>query len=53
MACIIQLKCNFLHGFLRCHLPVETVDVEVKIISMQGIDMFRRDRTCQIIKCNL
>ena len=32
--------------------PVETVDVEVKITSMQGIHMFRRDKTCQIIKCN-
>ena len=52
MACILQLECNFLHGFFRCHLPVETVDVEIKITSMQGIHMFRRDRTCQIIKCN-
>ena len=52
MACILQPKCNFLHGFFRCHLPVEMVDVEVKITSMQGIHMFRRDRTCQIIKCN-
>ena len=52
MACILQPKCNFLHGFFRCHLPVETVDVEVKITSMQGIHMFRRYRTCQIIKCN-
>ena len=37
----------------RCHLPVETVDVEVIITSMQGAHTFRRDRTCQIIKCNL
>ena len=52
MACILQPECNFLHGFFRCHLPVETVDVEVKITSMQGIHMFRRDRMCQIIKYN-
>ena len=52
MACILQPKCNFLHGFFRCHLPVETVDVEVRITSMQGTHAFRRDRTCQIIKCN-
>ena len=52
MACILQPECNCLHGFFRCHLPVETVDVEVKITSMQGIHMFRGDRTCQIIKCN-
>ena len=52
MACILQPKCNFLHGFFRCHLPVEMVDVEVQITSMQGTHTLRRDRTCQIIKCN-
>ena len=49
---MLQPKFNFLHGFFRCHLPVETVAVEVKITSMQGIHMFRRDRTCEIIKYN-
>ena len=52
MACFLQPECNFLHRFFRCHLPVETVDVEVRITSMQGTHMFRRDRTCQTIKCN-
>ena len=52
MVCIMQPKCNFLHSFFRCHLPVETVDVEVRITSMQGTHTFRRDRTCQLIKCN-
>ena len=52
MACILQSECKFLHGFFRCCLPVEMVDVEVKITSMQGIYTFMRDRTCQIIKCN-
>ena len=51
-ACILQPECNFLHGFFRCHLPVKMVDVEVRITSMQGTHTFRRDRTCQIIKCN-
>ena len=52
MACILQPECNFLHGFFRCHLPVEVVDVEVRITSMLGTNMFRTDRTCQIIRCN-
>ena len=52
MACILQPNCNFLHGFFRCHLPVETADVEVRIKAMQGTHTFRRDRTCQLIKCN-
>ena len=36
MACLLQPECNFLHGYFRCKLPVEVVDVEVKITSMQG-----------------
>ena len=52
MACILQHKSNFLDGFFRCHLLVEMVDAEVWITSMHGTHMFRRDRMCQIIKCN-
>ena len=44
MVCLLQPECNFLHGFFRCKLPVEVVDVEVKITSMQGIHIFRRDK---------
>ena len=51
MACLLQPECNFLHSFFRCKLPVEVVDVEVKITSMQGTHIFRRDRTTQLIKC--
>ena len=52
MACILQPECNFLHSCFRCHTQVEMVDVEVRMTSMQGTNMFRRDRTCQLIKCN-
>ena len=31
--------------------PVEVVDMEVKITSMQGTHIFQRDRTTQLIKC--
>ena len=51
MACLLQPECNFLHGFFRCKLPVEVVDVEVKVTSMQGMHIFRRDRTTQLIRC--
>ena len=51
MSCLLQPECNFLHGFFRCKLPVEVVDVEVKITSMQGTHIFRRDWTTQLIKC--
>ena len=52
MACILRPECNFLNGYFRCLLPVETVDVEVKVKIMQGIHTFQRDRTSHIIKCN-
>ena len=51
MACLLQPECNFLHGFFRCKLPVEVIDMEVKITSMQGMHIFRRDRTTQLIRC--
>ena len=51
MACLLQPECNFLHSFFRCKLLVEEVDVEVKITSMQGTHIFRRDQTTQLIKC--
>ena len=51
MACLLQPECNFLHGLFRCKLPVEVVDVEVKITSRQGMHICRRDRMTQLIKC--
>ena len=51
MACLLQPECNFLHRFFRCKLPVEVVDVEVKVMSMQGMHIFKRDRTTQLIRC--
>ena len=50
MACLLQLECNFLHWYLRCQLPEEVVDMEVKITSMQGMHILRRDITMQLIK---
>ena len=53
MACLLQPECNFLHGYFRCKLPVEVVDMEVKIMSMQGMHIFRRDRMTQLVRCVL
>ena len=51
MACLLQPECNFLHRCFRCKLPVEVVDVEVKVTSMQGTHIFKQDRTTQLIRC--
>ena len=53
MACLLQPECNFLHGYFRCRLPIEVADDEVKITSMQGMHIFQRYRTTQLIKCTL
>ena len=37
---------------LGVQLPVEMVDMEVKVKTMQGIHTFRRVRTSQVIRCN-
>ena len=52
MACILKPKCNFLHRYCRCLLPLEIVDVEIKVNMMRGIHMFRRDGMTQVISCN-
>ena len=51
MACLLQPECNFLHSFFRCRLLVEVADMEVKVTSMQGTRIFKRDRTTQLIRC--
>ena len=51
MACQLQPECNFLHRFFKCKLPIEVVDVEVKVMSMQGTHLYKRDRTTQVTKC--
>ena len=51
MVCLLQPECNFLHRFFQCKLPIEVVDVEVKVMSMQGTHIFKRDRTTQLISC--
>ena len=40
-------------GILDAKLPVEVVDMEVKVMSMQGTHIFRRDQTTQLVRCIL
>ena len=51
MACQLQPECNFWHRFFRCKLPMEVVDMEVKVMSMQGTHLYKRDQTTQVTKC--
>ena len=51
MTCSLQPECNFLHWYFRCQLLVEVVDIDLKITSRQGMHIFQRDKTTQLIKC--
>ena len=53
MACLPQPECSFLHRYFKCKLPVEVVDMEVKIMSIQEMHIFRRDRKTQLVRCML
>ena len=53
MACILKPECKFVHEYFRCLLLEETVDVEVTVKVMKGIQTFRRDHTTQNISCKL
>ena len=53
MACQLQPECNFLHSYFKCKLPMGVVDMEVKITSMQGTHLYKRDQTMQDTKCLL
>ena len=44
MAFILRPECNFLNGCFWYLVPLETVDIEVKIKIMRGIHTFRRDK---------
>ena len=46
-----MLANSFDRFYKFCKLQVEVADVEVKITSMQGMHIFRRDRMAQLIKC--
>ena len=52
MGCILKPECNFLHGYFRCPLPIETMDIEVEIKMMRGIHTFGRDKTTPVLSCN-
>ena len=44
MARQINPVCNFMLGFVKCELPEDTVDIEVKIRTPQGTHTLKEDR---------
>ena len=42
---------QFLAWILQVQTPVEVVDMEVKVTSMQGTHLYKQDQTTQVTKC--
>ena len=52
MACDVKPACDFVFGFLRCTLPMDTIDVELTVRTVQGIHTFRKDHTSESATCS-
>ena len=53
MACEISMQCNLVHRFLKCAIPGDTIDVDLKVHTLKGIHMFKKDYKSQTSKCSL
>ena len=45
MARQVNLVCNFFFGFMHTNLPVDTVDIELTLRTVQEIYIYRKDHT--------
>ena len=51
MACDLKPACAFFFGYLRCSIPVDTIDVELTVRTVKGIHTFRKDHTSEQATC--
>ena len=51
MAFQLTVSCNLDYGLLKCHLPSDTVDVDLKVRTMKGVHVYRKDYKSQVNKC--
>ena len=52
MACDLAANHNFLFGFFLCTLPEDMINVDIKVHTLWGIHIFRKDRNTLMIKCS-
>ena len=50
MACEMSTECDLIFGILKCTLPEDTIDMDLKVHTLWGIPTYRKDRSKQIIK---
>ena len=42
MACEHTIQCDLAYGVMKCGLPEDTVDVDLKVCTLKGIHTFKR-----------
>ena len=52
MACELSMQHDLVFGILKCTLPEDTIDVDLKVHTLWGIHTYGKDKSTQIIKCN-
>ena len=52
MACELSMQCDLVFRFLKCVLPEDTIDVDLKVCTLKGIHTFRKDYKSQMTKCS-
>ena len=52
MACELLMQCDLIIGILKCTLHGDTIDVDLKVHTLQGIHTYRKDRSMQVMKCS-
>ena len=53
MACELQMQCDLVHGFLKCSLPEDTVDVDLKFCTLKRYSYVQKDHKSQTTKYSL
>ena len=52
MACNLAIQCALVYGFLKCDLPEDTTDMDLKVHMLKIIHTFRRDYKSQTSWCS-
>ena len=46
------MQCDLIFGILKCTLPKDLIEMDLKVCTLGGIHTYRKDRSTQIIKCS-
>ena len=48
----LSMQCDLIFGILKCTLPKDKIDVDLKVCTLRGIHTFRKDSRTQVIDCS-